>query len=158
MHNLKIIESKLLAKAFKFAIVTTRFNDFIVKHLLDGAVSQLTQHDVPLDHLTLVKVPGCHEMPLIVKQLAQSKKYAGIICLGAIIKGDTHHFELLANETAKSLTQLMLDYNTPISFGILTTYNIEQAIARAGNKSGNKGSQAANACLEMANLMLNLSQ
>ena len=156
MHHIKTIEAKLNAKDYKFALVATRFNDFIVKQLIDGAINQLVQHNVSFDNLHIIRVPGCYELPLAVKRLAESKKYAGIICLGAIIKGDTHHFEILTNETSKSLSQLMLEYNLPITFGIVTTYNLEQAIERAGNKGGNKGAAAAGACLEMVNLMSQL--
>ncbi len=153
MHNIHTIEGKIEAKNFKFVLVAARFNEFVVKNLIGGAVDYLTRHNVKKENITLIRVPGCGELPLAVKIAAHSKKYDGIICLGAIIKGETHHFELLAHETSKSLNQLMLEYNTPISVGILTTYNLEQAIERAGNKSGNKGTAAATACLEMTNLV-----
>jgi 6,7-dimethyl-8-ribityllumazine synthase len=153
MRTINTIESKFLAQDFKFAIVASRVNNFVVKSLLGGAVDQLKQHDVNCENITIVKVPGSFEMPLAVKQLAQSKKYAGIICIGAIIKGDTYHFELIANETTKGLAQLMLEYELPITLGLITAYNTEQAIARAGTKAGNQGSEAAKACLEMVNLM-----
>lgn len=153
MHDIHTIEGKIEAKNFKFALVAARFNDFVVKHLINGAVDYLTRHNVNKENITLIRVPGCGELPLIVKIAAHSKKYDGIICLGTIIKGETHHFESLAHETSKSLTQLMLEYNTPVSIGILMTYDLEQAIQRAGNKSGNKGADAASGCLEMVNLI-----
>jgi 6,7-dimethyl-8-ribityllumazine synthase len=157
MHNIQTIEAKLNAKHFKFALVAARFNDFIVKNLIGGAVDYLIRHNVKEENLTLIRTPGCGELPLAVKVAAQSKKYHGIICLGAIIKGETHHFDLLAHETSKSLSQLMLEYNLPIGFGIVATYNLEQAIERAGNKVGNQGAAAAAACLDMANLLSELA-
>ena len=153
MHNIHTIEGKINAKNFKFALIAARFNGFVVKNLIDGAIDYLTRHNVTEQNITLVRVPGCGELPLAVKIAAHSKKYDGIICLGTIIKGETYHFELLAHETSKSLSQLTLNYQIPITWGILTTYNLEQAIQRAGNKNGNKGTSAASACLEMVNLI-----
>jgi 6,7-dimethyl-8-ribityllumazine synthase len=157
MHNIQTIEAALNAESFKFALIATRFNDFIVKNLIGGAMDYLRRHNVSKENVTLIRTPGCGELPLTTKVIAQSKKYDGIVCLGAIIKGETHHFDLLTHETTKSLNQLMLEYSIPIGFGIVTTYNLEQAIERAGNKSGNKGSEAAAACLEMVNLIQQLS-
>ena len=157
MNNIKLIEGEFQSSNFKFAIVASRFNNFIVKHLIDGALDFLTRHDVDPENITIIKVPGSFEIPLATKMAAQYYQYDGIICLGTLIKGETYHFEVLASEVTKGLAQIGLDKKIPIGFGILTTLSTEQAIERAGNKSGNKGVEAASACLEMVNLCSKLN-
>ena len=157
MNNIKLIEGQLQSGNFKFAIVASRFNNFIVKHLIDGAIDFLTRHNVDPENITIIRVPGSFEIPLATKIAAQSCQYDGIICLGTLIKGDTYHFEILANEVTKGLAQIGLEKEIPIGFGILTTLSTEQAIERAGNKSGNKGVETASACLEMVNLCKRLN-
>jgi 6,7-dimethyl-8-ribityllumazine synthase len=149
---MKIIEGKLQNNNFKFAILASRFNDFVVNHLTDGAIDCLTRHGVDKESITVIKVPGSYELPLAAKMAVKSEKYDGIICLGALIKGETHHFDILANEVTKGLAQIGLEFSIPIGFGLLTAYSTEQAIERAGNKAGNKGTEAAMSCLEMLNL------
>lgn len=150
MTNIKVIEGKLQADGLKFAIVSSRFNSFIVEQLVNGAVDFLLRHGANQNDLTLVKVPGAFEIALATKALAKSKKFDALVCLGAVIRGATPHFDLLANETIKSLSQVNLECQIPIGFGILTTDTLEQAIERAGTKAGNKGAEAAAASLEMA--------
>lgn len=145
----KIIEGKLQANNLKFAILASRFNDFIVEQLIKGAIDFLLRHGADKKDLTLVRVPGAFEIAQATKFLAKSQKFDGVICLGAIIRGATPHFDLLANETVKNLAQINLEYNVSIGFGVLTTDTLEQAIERAGTKAGNKGAEAAAACLEM---------
>lgn len=156
MNNIKSIEGQFQNENFKFAIIASRFNNFIVKHLIDGAVDFLTRHDVNSENITIIRAPGSFEIPLTTKIAAQSGQYDGIICLGTLIKGETYHFEILANEVTKGLAQIGLEKEIPIGFGILTTLSTEQAIERAGNKSGNKGVEAASACLEMVTLLKKL--
>lgn len=153
MREIKVIEGKLEAQNLKFALVASRFNEFIVEQLTKGAIDFLLRHGANVDNLTLVKVPGAFEIASTTKTLAQSKKFDGIICVGAIIRGATYHFELLANETIKSLTLINLEYKIPIGFGILTVDTLEQAIERAGTKAGNKGAEAAAASLEMIKIL-----
>ncbi len=150
--QIKTIEGTLNNDNYKFAIIASRFNDFIVKHLVNGAIDILRRHNVQEQNIEIIRVPGAFELPKITKLMARTKSIDGIICLGALIKGDTYHFDVLANEVTKGLAQINLDEDIPISFGILTTDNIEQAIERAGSKNGNKGSEAAVVCLEMINL------
>ncbi len=153
MLEIRTIEGKLQAEQLKFAIVASRFNEFIVSRLIDGAIDFLVRHGAEKDNLTLVYVPGAFEIPKITRVLAKSGKYDGIICLGALIRGATSHFEILANETVKGLSHVDLEYDAAIGLGILTTDTIEQAIERAGTKAGNKGAQAAAACLEMIRVL-----
>ena len=150
--SIKTVEGKLIDNNYKFAIVASRFNNFIVKHLIDGALDVLERHNVKREQINIIRTPGAFEIPKIVQIVAQAKKYDGIICLGALIKGDTYHFDVLANEVTKGLAQLNLTSEIPISFGVLTTNNIEQSIERSGSKAGNKGAEAALSCLEMVNL------
>lgn len=153
MKNIKTIEGKLQAKNLKFVIVASRFNDFVVSRLIDGAIDFLVRHGAAENDLTLVRVPGAFEIPKATKAVAASKKYDGIICLGALIRGDTPHFDVLAAETTKGIAQIDLAYEMPIGFGVLTTDTTEQAIERAGNKAGNKGAEAASSCLEMIQVL-----
>jgi len=150
MHHITTIEGQLDAKGLKVAIVASRFNDFIVDKLIGGAVDALTRHGASREDLTLVKIPGAFEMPLIAKKLAASGKYDGIVCVGAVIRGATPHFDFVASECAKGLAMVSLEFNIPLGFGVLTTDNIEQAVERAGSKAGNKGVDAAMAMLETA--------
>lgn len=150
----KIIEGKLTGKGKKVCIVVARFNDFITKHLLDGAVNTLVRHEVEESNIDVVWVPGSFEIPFVCKKIALAGKYNGIIALGAIIKGDTSHNEYIATEVTKGIAQVMLETAVPIAYGIITPENIEQAIERAGTKHGNKGSQAAMTLLELMNIII----
>ncbi len=147
-----IIEGQLIAEGLRFAIVVSRFNDFICSRLVEGAMDTLIRHGSSEEQVVLVKVPGAFETPLAAKKLAESGQYDAIICLGAVIRGATPHFDYVAAEVSKGIANVALDSNTPVTFGVLTTDTLEQAIERAGSKSGNKGSEAAIAAIEMANL------
>ncbi len=149
----KVIEGILAAKGVKFGIVVSRFNDFINKRLLDGALDALSRHGAEDKDISVVKVPGSFEIPLMAKKLADSGNYDAIICLGAVIRGATPHFEYICAEVTKGIAKVTLDSGIPVSFGILTTDNIEQAIERAGTKSGNKGWDAAMSAIEMVNVL-----
>ena len=149
---MKVIEGKLIAGKNRFAIVASRFNEFIVSKLIAGAEDTLVRHDVNTDDITLVWVPGAFELPLAALKLAQSGKYSAVICLGAVIRGSTSHYDLVCNEAAKGIAQAGLQTGVPVTFGVVTSDNIEQAIERAGTKSGNKGADAALTALELANL------
>lgn len=150
---MKSYEGKLLGEGIRVGIVVSRFNDFITRRLLEGALDALFRHGVSEDNIEIAWVPGSFEIPLAALKMAESGKYDGIICLGAIIRGDTPHFNYIASECAKGIAQTMLKCGIPISFGVLTTDNIEQAIERAGTKAGNKGWEAAISIIEMVNLM-----
>ncbi len=149
----KTIQGDLTAKGLKFAIVASRFNDFITARLLDGAMDGLMRHGASESDIDIVKVPGSFEIPLAAKMLAQSKKHNAIICLGAVIRGATPHFEYVSAEVSKGVAAVSMETGLPVIFGVLTTDTIEQAIERAGTKSGNKGWDAALSAIEMANLM-----
>lgn len=153
----KTIQGDLTAKGLKFAIVASRFNDFITAKLLDGAIDGLMRHGAPESDIEIVKVPGSFEIPLVARMLAQSKKYNAIICLGAVIRGATPHFEYVSAEVSKGVAAVSMETGLPVIFGVLTTDTIEQAIERAGTKSGNKGWDAALSAIEMANLMRQIS-
>lgn len=148
MLHLKTIEGQFDAKNLRVAIVATRFNDFIVDRLIGGAVDYLKRHGADMDKITLVRVPGAFEMPVVAQKLAKSGQYDGILALGAVIRGGTPHFDFVANEATKGLAQISLTTGVPVGFGLLTTDNVEQAIERAGTKAGNKGVEAASALLE----------
>jgi len=149
----KTIQGNVTAQGLKFGIIAARFNDFITGRLVEGALDGLQRHGAAEDDIEIVKVPGAYEIPLAAKMLAQSKKYNAIICLGAVIRGATPHFEYVSAEVSKGIASVSLDSNVPVIFGVLTTDTIEQAIERAGTKSGNKGWDAALSAIEMANLM-----
>ena len=149
---MKIMEGMLRGEGKTFAIVVSRFNDFITSKLLDGALDCLTRHGVKDEDLSLVRVPGAFEIPLAAQKLAQSGKYDGVICLGAVIRGATTHYDYVCSEVSKGIAKVSLDTNIPVGFGIVTTENIEQAVERAGTKSGNKGYDTAMSVLEMADL------
>ncbi|MFW6006660.1 MAG: 6,7-dimethyl-8-ribityllumazine synthase [Bacillota bacterium] len=145
-------EGKLTGQGIKVGIVVGRFNEFISGKLLEGALDGLTRHGVMDDDIKVAWVPGSYEIPLTAQKMAQSGKYDGVICLGAVIRGDTPHFEYVAAEAAKGVAKVGLDTEIPVIFGILTTDTIEQAIERAGTKAGNKGYDAAESVIEMVNL------
>ena len=149
----RVIEGILTAKGVKFGIVVSRFNDFINKRLLDGALDALSRHGADDENISIVKVPGSFEIPLMAQKLAGSGKYDAVICLGTVIRGATPHFEYISAEVTKGIAKVTLDSGIPVSFGILTTDNIEQAIERAGSKSGNKGWDAAMSAIEMVNVL-----
>ncbi|ABM03260.1 6,7-dimethyl-8-ribityllumazine synthase [Psychromonas ingrahamii 37] len=151
---MKIIEGGLAAPQAQIAIVISRFNSFINEQLLAGAIDTLKRTgQVADDNITVVRVPGAVELPLVAKRVAASKKFDAIIALGTVIRGGTPHFEFVAGECNKGLGQVSMDFDIPVSFGVLTTDSIEQAIERAGTKMGNKGSEAALSALEMVNVM-----
>ncbi len=149
---MKILEGKLVAKDIKIGIVASRFNEFIVSKLISGAEDGLLRHDVSGDNITLAWVPGAFEIPLMAKKMAESGKYDAVICLGAVIRGATSHYDYVCNEVSKGIAQVSLATGVPVMFGILTTDNIEQAIERAGTKAGNKGYDCALGAIEMINL------
>jgi len=153
MHAIRTIEGQMNAEGLSFAILAARFNDTIVDRLVGGAVDYLTRHGAKKEDLTLVRVPGAFEMPLAAKKLAASGKYAAIICLGAVVRGHTPHFDFVASECTKGLALVSLETGVPVGFGLLTTDNLEQAIERAGTKAGNKGAEAAAAALELCRVM-----
>jgi len=153
MLHLKTIEGRYEAKGLKFALVASRFNDFIVDRLIGGAVDYLVRHGAERDDLTLVRVPGAFEMPLVAKKLAASGAYHGVICLGAVIRGSTPHFDYVSAEVSKGIASASMDTGVPIGFGVLTTDTLEQAIERAGSKAGNKGVDAAAATLETVRVL-----
>jgi 6,7-dimethyl-8-ribityllumazine synthase len=150
------VEGKLVATGLKFALIVSRFNSFITERLLEGALDCLRRQGVSEDALTVVRVPGAWEIPLVAKRLAQGRAYDAVICLGAVIRGSTPHFDYVAAEVSKGIAQVSLESGVPIAFGILTTENLEQAIERAGSKAGNKGFAAAEAAIEMVNLLKEL--
>lgn len=150
-------EGKLVAsEKDKFCIILARFNDFIGAKLLSGAVDELKRHGVKEENIDIIRVPGAFEIPVIAQKVASSNKYSAVIALGAVIKGATPHFDFVSNEVAKGIAQVSLQTGIPVTFGVLTTDNIEQAIERAGTKAGNKGSDAARTAIEMANLVKEL--
>ncbi|APF20625.1 6,7-dimethyl-8-ribityllumazine synthase [Caldithrix abyssi] len=150
------IEGKLSARGKKFALVVSRFNEFIGNKLLEGALDCLTRHHCEEDDITVIWVPGSFEIPLVAKKLAKTGKYDGVICLGAVIRGATPHFDYVAAEVSKGIAHTALETEVPVIFGIITSDTIEQAIERAGTKAGNKGWDAALAAIEMADLMSKL--
>lgn len=152
----KTIEGSLDAKGLKFAIVTSRFNSFITERLVGGALDALARSGAAADDIEIVKVPGSWEMPLAVAELARLQRHNAIICLGAVIRGETPHFDYVANEAAKGIAQASMQAGVPVAFGVLTTNTLEQAIDRAGAKSGNKGFDAAMSAIEMANVLRSL--
>jgi 6,7-dimethyl-8-ribityllumazine synthase len=149
----KVIEGDLSAKGLKFAIVASRFNDFITTKLVEGCLDALLRHGASESDIEIIKVPGSFEIPLAAQSLARSKKYHAVICLGAVIRGATPHFEYVSSEVSKGVASVGLDTGLPVIFGVLTTDTIEQAIERAGTKSGNKGWDAALSAIEMASLL-----
>ena len=153
---MKTYEGNLIAKDTRIGIVVARFNEFITSKLLGGAVDTLVRHGISDDNISVAWVPGAFEIPLIAKKLAQTGNYDAVICLGAIIRGSTSHYDLVCNEAAKGIAQVSLEAGIPVMFGVITTENIEQAIERAGSKAGNKGSECAEGAIEMINLCRNI--
>ena len=153
---MRLVDGKLTGAGLKFALVVSRFNSFITERLLEGALDCLRRQGVADDDLMVVRVPGAWEIPVAAQRLAQSKAHDAVVCLGAVIRGSTPHFDYVAAEVSKGIAQITLDTGVPISFGILTTDTLEQAIERAGSKAGNKGFAAAAAAIEMVNLLKEL--
>ena len=149
----KIIEGTLGAKNFRFGIIVSRFNSFISDRLLEGALDTLIRHGATNEQITVVKAPGAFELPLVASKMANSDKYDALICLGAVIRGGTPHFEYVSSEMTKGIASVSLQSGLPIAFGVLTTDSVEQAIERAGTKAGNKGVEAAMSAIEMVNLL-----
>ena len=149
---MKEIKGNLIAKAKKFAIIVSRFNEFISSKLLEGARDALTRHGAGENDITVLWVPGSFEIPPVAQKLARSKKYDAVICLGTVLRGDTPHFDYIANEAAKGIAKVAMDEKVPCVFGVITADTLEQAIERAGTKSGNKGRDAALSAIELANL------
>lgn len=154
--SINTIEGDLVVNGSKFGIAISRFNSFITESLLSGCVDTLKRHGASESEMTVVRVPGAFELPFIVQRMAQSKKYDGIIVLGAVIRGGTPHFDYVAGECTKGIGQISLQQDMPISFGVLTVDTIEQAIERAGTKAGNKGAEAAITAIEMVNVIKNI--
>jgi len=149
----KILEGKLIAEGKKFALIVSRFNDFITDRLVSGALDALTRSGAKDADIDIAKVPGAFEIPLLAKKLAEKGKYDAVICLGAVIRGSTSHYDYVCAEASKGIASASMDTGVPIIFGIVTTDTIEQAIERAGTKAGNKGWSAAMSAIEMANLI-----
>jgi 6,7-dimethyl-8-ribityllumazine synthase len=154
--TIKTIEGGLQAENAKFCLVVSRWNSFVVEHLLEGAIDTLKRHGAAESDLTVVRVPGAFEMPVILEKVAAQGRYDAIIALGAVIRGGTPHFEYVAGEAVKGMAQVSLKHTVPIAFGVLTVDTIEQAIERSGTKAGNKGGEAAASAIEMVNLMRSL--
>ena len=151
---MNVIEGNVRATGKKFAIVVSRFNSFVVESLVDGALDTLERHgEVNADDITVVRVPGAYELPVVAKKLAEKGQFDAIIALGAVIRGGTPHFDYVAGECNKGLAQVSLEFGIPVAFGVLTVDSIEQAIERSGTKAGNKGSEATLGALEMVNVL-----
>ncbi len=150
---MKIYEGNVTGRGLKFAIVVARFNEFITSKLLSGALDTLKRHETPEENISVAWVPGAFEIPLVAKKFAESKKFDAVICLGAVIRGATTHYDYVCNEVSKGVAQVSLQTGVPTIFGVVTTENIQQAVERAGTKAGNKGSDAAMSAMEMANLL-----
>ena len=157
MSKPKIIEGDMVCRNSKFGIVISRFNSFINESLLSGAVDALMRHGADDNDIEVIYVPGAYEIPLAVQKAANAKKYDAIIAIGSVIRGGTPHFEYVAGECVKGLSQVMMQTGTPVAFGVLTVDTIEQAIERSGTKAGNKGVEAAMSAIEMVNLLKNMS-
>lgn len=150
---MNVLEGKLVSSEMKIGIVVSRFNEFITSRLLSGAVDALSRHDVADDCIDVAWVPGAFEIPLIASKMAKNGKYDAVICLGAVIRGNTSHYDYVCNEVSKGIAQVSMQSGIPVMFGVVTTENIEQAIERAGTKAGNKGYDAAMGAIEMVNLL-----
>jgi len=148
----KVLEGKLDAHGMKFGIIVSRFNNSVTERLLEGSIEALKSHGGEEKNIDVVRVPGSFEIPLFAHKMAASGKYDALVCLGAVIRGDTPHFEYIAGEVARGIGRAMLEYHIPIAFGVLTTNNLEQALERAGTKMENKGFEAALTAIEMASL------
>jgi 6,7-dimethyl-8-ribityllumazine synthase len=152
----KEIQGELLAGDLRFALVAARFNDFVVEPLIRGALDALKRHGVGEQQIDIVRVPGAFDIPVVARKLALSRRYQALVALGAVIRGDTPHFDYVAGECAAGIARIALESGVPIAFGVLTTDNVEQATDRAGGKAGNKGADAALVAMEMANLLRRL--
>ena len=152
MAGSRIIKGSMISKNKKFGIVVSRFNEFVSSSMLEGARDTLVKHGVKEEDISVVWVPGSFEIPVVAKKIASSGKVDGVICLGAIIRGETPHFDLIAAEAAKGVASVAMDSDVPCIFGVITTDNLEQALDRAGTKSGNKGREAAMSAIEMCNI------
>jgi 6,7-dimethyl-8-ribityllumazine synthase len=152
-QDITVLEGMLTGRDRRFAIVVSRYNEFIGSKLLDGALDTLRRHEVAANDITVAWCPGAFEIPLVAKKLAGTGQFDAVICLGAVIRGATPHFDYVAGEATKGIAQTSLELGVPIAFGLLTTESIEQAIERAGTKSGNKGAEAAMSAIEMANVL-----
>ena len=150
---MRILDGSFAAKNMKIGIVVARFNEFITSKLLSGALDGLKRHEVSEENIDIAWVPGAFEIPLVASKMAQSGRYDAVICLGAVIRGSTSHYDYVCNEVSKGIAQVSLSTGLPVLFGVLTTENIEQAIERAGTKSGNKGYECACGAIEMVNLL-----
>lgn len=155
---MKTYEGQLVSQQIKIGIVTARFNDFIVSKLLDGALDALRRHNVDEENIEVAYVPGAFEIPLAALKMAESRKYDAVICLGAVIRGSTNHYDYVCSEVSKGIASVSLKCGIPVMFGVLTTDNIEQAIERAGTKAGNKGFDCAVSAIEMVNLLNQMNQ
>ena len=149
---MKEYKGELISKGYKYALIVSRFNNFVTEKLQEGAIDALLRSGTKKDEIDILKVPGAFEIPLTAKRCISSKKYDAVICLGTVIRGETPHFDFVANEVTKGIALLSLEYSMPVSYGIITADNTEQAIERAGNKMGNKGFSAAQAAIELLNL------
>ena len=158
MNKTRTVQGDLAARDLRLAIVATRFNEFIVDSLVKSAVATLCRHGADPSNLTIIHVPGAFELPLAVSRVAASRRYDGVVALGAVIRGGTPHFEHVAGECTKGIAQVSLDTGKPIAFGVLTVDTIEQAVERSGTKAGNKGAEAAMSALEMVSVLGNLQQ
>jgi len=156
LESPKIIEGELLARDLRFAVVAARFNDFVVEPLIRGALDALRRHGATDKQIEIVRVPGAFDMALVARKLALSRRYDALIALGAVVRGQTPHFDYVAGECASGLARIALESGIPVAFGVLTTDTMEQAVDRAGGKAGNKGADAALAAVEMANLLRRL--
>jgi 6,7-dimethyl-8-ribityllumazine synthase len=152
----KVIEGELLARDLRFAFVAARFNDFVVEPLIRGALDALKRHGATEKQIEIVRVPGAFDIPIVARKLALSRRYDALIALGAVVRGQTPHFDYVAGECASGLARIALETGVPVAFGVLTTDTMEQAVDRAGGKAGNKGADAALAAIEMANLLRRL--
>lgn len=155
---MRTLEGKMVAKDIRIGIVCARFNEFITSKLLGGAMDGLLRHDVADENIDVAWVPGAFEIPLIAKKMAKSGKYDAVICLGAVIRGSTSHYDYVCSEVSKGIASVSLDSGIPVMFGVVTTENIEQAIERAGTKAGNKGYDCALGAIEMINLIKTMEQ
>lgn len=153
---MKVYEGKLVSSSIKVGIVAARFNEFITSKLLSGALDSLNRHEIPEENIEVAWVPGAFEIPLIASKMAKSGRYDAVICLGAVIRGSTSHYDYVCSEVSKGIAQVSLSSDIPVLFGVLTTDTIEQAIERAGSKAGNKGAECAVGAIEMVNLIREL--
>ena len=150
---MRVLEGNVVAKGIRVGIVAARFNEFITSKLVGGALDGLKRHDVKAEDIDVAWVPGAFEIPLIASKMAKSKKYDAVICVGAVIRGSTSHYDYVCSEVSKGIANVSLNSDIPVMFGVLTTDNIEQAIERAGSKAGNKGYECATGAIEMVNLI-----